>query len=105
MWEFFQVAAVCGTLYVLSLRAEKVLVKKWEYEYEVVDDEEEEEAEEEEVSPPSDPMPVDLLNFALQESEDWARLGMIRSMQDMYDTCHDWNVVRAALKANPTEQH
>ena len=43
-----------------------------------------------------EPIPPDLMNLALQESEDWARNGMLRTMQDMYERCRDWNVVRAA---------
>lgn len=48
--------------------------------------------------PKFEPLPMDLMKLASQESEVWAREGVVRAMYDMYEKTRDWNVVRAAIE-------
>lgn len=48
-----------------------------------------------------EPIPMDLANIALQESEPWAQAAVIKAMYDAYEKCRDWNRVRAAYPTVP----
>lgn len=53
--------------------------------------------------PRTDPIPVDLIQYAERESESWAREQVINSMIEMYEQTGDWNVVRGLLRATPSD--
>ena len=90
MWTFFSIAVMCATAIYLARRAEPLIKVGI-----TLRARQPHESQPHEV-PMLEPIPPDLMNLALQESEDWARNGMLRTMQDMYERCRDWNVVRAA---------
>ena len=43
----------------------------------------------------SKPVPKALLDIAMQESEPWAREGVVKAMYEMYDVTQDWGAVQA----------
>ena len=51
-----------------------------------------------------EPMPMDVANIALSESEPWAQAAVIKSMYDAYEKCRDWNRVRAAYAGHTRDQ-
>lgn len=95
MWELLQTLIVCGTMVYVLLRAEKFAFAWYDRLHSTKIIVPEQEVEE------RAPIPPDLLNLCLQESEQWAREGALKAMQDMYDRTGDWNVVRAAYQITP----
>lgn len=52
------------------------------------------------VKPPltdDDPMPKDMVEWALNETSPWAQEDMIKRMRELYDRLHDWEKVRNVL--------
>lgn len=47
------------------------------------------------IEPEIDPIPPELIQVAMLESESWAREAAIKSMYEMYEHTHDWKVVAA----------
>jgi hypothetical protein len=95
MWFFFSVCVFCGMITYLARRAEPLLRARLTPAPEPVQDQP--------AVVEAEPIPVDLMNLALQESEEWARQGVIRAMLDMYERCRNWDVVRAAYSAHPID--
>jgi hypothetical protein len=46
-----------------------------------------------------DPMPQEFVDWAMQESSDWAREDKLARMRELYARLKDWNKVRVALMA------
>lgn len=46
-----------------------------------------------------DPMPQDMIDWAMAESFDWARDGKLARMRELYGNFHDWEKVRHAMMA------
>ena len=46
-----------------------------------------------------DPMPQDMIEWAMQETFDWARDDKIARMRELYGKLHDWKKVRSVLMA------
>lgn len=52
------------------------------------------------IKPPmkdDDPMPQDFVQWAMQESSEWAREDKLTRMRELYARLHDWEKVRRAL--------
>lgn len=99
MWNFFSVVAVCMTaMYFLHrllpqlakrAAAVEVLPSIDEFKYA------------ESASATAEPIPFDLANLALKESEGWAQQAALKSMHELYDQLGDWNKVRAVWRPYP----
>lgn len=90
MWSFFSVVVMCTTLVWLAERFPTLRERMRGAERVTT-------AGEEPISAPvsMEPMPAELLQVALMESESWAREAAIKSMYEMYEQCKDWRIVAA----------
>lgn len=46
-----------------------------------------------------DPMPQEFVEWAMQESSEWAREDKLARMRELYDRLRDWEKVRRAMMA------
>lgn len=93
MWPFFSVCvSVGGLVYITRHLTESWVRVRGLETYPVSAPQSGFEKHEEEPLP--DPMPTDLFNMALTESEPWAREEMVKRMYELYNETHDWSKVR-----------